>query len=392
MRKISALLLSVLLLTGCAAPGRKMESALKGGDILQIDQKSAPAGITMEFEWPEYDASVTGVTYLLKNNTDEAYSTGTYDELEVQSVNGEWSAVPTVENAGWTAVELFIEPGTARAFTVVFSFYDYDFQPGVYRVLKDGYSAEFTLTDGAAISAETPYGFAPLEELPEDFSTENCIVCEDGRLSSGTEPIKAFLEKVSLDMNCQLRSVERASNGSAAVIDIICEDGRFLRRSLTDGDIAEKFFSYIITDGTDLYLSNAADWATAANHARYTTIETPGYSILPAGCADAQLVSLVEDMTAARLDANITRYKVWSPDGTMDACLTTEPTKLSMGDKGYGTTVDLQDYDGLETAILDIAWQEDGSVLLTCNTINGELSTLRAVLERGPLGITITSP
>ena len=54
--------------------------------------------------------------------------------------------------------------------------------------------------------------------------------------------------------------------------------------------------------------------------------------------------------------------------------------------------MDLQDYDGLETAILDIAWQEDGSVLLTCNTINGELSTLRAVLERGPLGITITSP
>lgn len=91
MRKLLVVFLSALLLTGCAAPGRKMESALKGGDILQIDQESAPAGITMEFEWPEYDASVTGVTYLLKNNTDEAYSTGTYDELEVQSVNGECS-------------------------------------------------------------------------------------------------------------------------------------------------------------------------------------------------------------------------------------------------------------------------------------------------------------
>lgn len=392
MRKISALLLSVLLLTGCAAPGRKMESALKGGDILQIDQENAHVGITMEFEWPEYDASVTGVTYLLTNNTDEAYSTGTYDELEVQSVNGEWSAVPTVENAGWTAVELLIEPGTARAFTVAFSFYDYDFQPGVYRVLKDGYSAEFTLTDGAAISAETPYGFAPLEELPEDFSIENCIVCEDGRLSSGTEPIKAFLEKVSLDMNCQLRSVERASNGSAAVIDIICEDGRFLRRSLTDGDIAEKFFSYIITDGTDLYLSNAADWDTAMERVRYTAIETPSYCILPQGCAGAELVSIAEEMTDARLANNIIRYKVWSPDGAMAASLTTNPTEFAISSSGSGVVTDLQHYDGLETAIVDLAWQEDGSVLLTCTGIDGKLSTLRAALEQEPLGITVTSP
>ena len=97
-------------------------------------------------------------------------------------------------------------------------------------------------------------------------------------------------------------------------------------------------------------------------------------------------------MTADRIAGNITRYKVWSPDGTMDASLSVNPTEIGMGTRGSGIICDLQDYDGLETAILDLTWQDDGSVLLTCDTTTGEQTTLRADFEKEPLRITITKP
>ena len=53
--------------------------------------------------------------------------------------------------------------GESWAFPCVLSLFDYSFTDGTYRVVKEigdqTLTAEFTLTDGAAISAETPYGF-----------------------------------------------------------------------------------------------------------------------------------------------------------------------------------------------------------------------------------------
>ena len=98
---------------------------------------------------------------------------------------------------------------------------------------------------------------------------------------------------------------------------------------------------------------------------------------------------MTEEMTAHRLESNITRYKLWSPDGERSACITDTPTEFSMGGIGYGATMDLQDMDGLETAILDLAWEGE-TLLLTCETSQGT-SLLRASLDKKPLRITVTS-
>lgn len=37
---------------------------------------------------------------------------------------------------------------------------------------------------------------------------------------------------------------------------------------------------------------------------------------------------------------------------------------------------DLQHWDGTETAILDLNWQEDNTLLLTCQTFDGGTSLL----------------
>lgn len=63
-------------------------------------------------------------------------------------------------------------PGEKQAFPCILSLFDYDFSGGgTFRVIKEigeyTAAAEFTLTKGAVISAETPYGFGPMEEVPE---------------------------------------------------------------------------------------------------------------------------------------------------------------------------------------------------------------------------------
>jgi hypothetical protein len=70
-----------------------------------------------------------------------------------------------------------------------FTIYDYDFSGGgTYRIVKDlngqTVAGTFKLTADSAISAQQPYGFAPLETLPEDFGAPRFAV--SFTFSSGT--------------------------------------------------------------------------------------------------------------------------------------------------------------------------------------------------------------
>lgn len=360
MRKLLALLLSVLLLTGCAAPAGEPRST-----SASVETPVSP----LVCEWPEYDLSAEGVTCIFTNPLDTPFSTGSAYSLQRRTALGTWKDIPIRENGGFTAIEYIIAPGDSMAFGVPFSFYDYEFTPGEYRVVKDDYTAEFSLVN----------------EVPQE---KNLVIC-DGTIIENADLAAEFLKKAALDMDCRLSILDA---GTGETTEIRHEDSRYLLRTPKGDDILETYFSYIITDGTDIYLSNAADWETAMERAKRSAINTSAFLLLPQGCADAEMVSTVEEMTADRIAGNITRYKVWSPDGTMDASLSVNPTEIGMGTRGSGIICDLQDYDGLETAILDLTWQDDGSVLLTCDTTTGEQTTLRAVFEKEPLRITITKP
>ena len=49
----------------------------------------------------------------------------------------------------------------------------------------------------------------------------------------------------------------------------------FLWRMLSGGEITEQRFSYLVTDGTDLYLSNGADWASTEGYGSDTAFLLP---------------------------------------------------------------------------------------------------------------------
>ena len=308
-----------------------------------------------------------------------ALSTG----LEVRTDSG-WEQVPFAEDTGWDDILYTLPAGESWAFPCVLSLFGCDFTEGTYRVVKEvavlpggaeftlPIEAEFTLADGARISAETPYGFWPLEDVPEEAHPSE--LAEGGAVvftGAGTENLELaaeFLEKVSLGIPCQLRTVQDYYESWPMVIDVIYENDSFLWRMRTGGEITEKRFSYVVTDGTDVYLSNGADWVSTEKY------DSDKAFLLPAG-SGASLVTAAETMTVDRTAGNTTRYRIWSADGVWTASLTgEEPTAFSVswwrpGQGGASSGYDLQDRDGLETSITGLAWQADGTLRLTCETL-----------------------
>mgnify|MGYP007002741582 CR=1 FL=1 len=259
--------------------------------------------------------------------------------------------------------------GESWAFPCVLSLFDYDFTEGTYRVVKDlevlsGEAeplpcwAEFTLRKGAAVSAEAPYGFGPMEEVPEygdpaELAASGAVVFTE----AGTENADAaeiFLEKVSLGIPCQLRTLQNYYESWPMLIDVIYDGRGFLWRMRTGGEITEKRFSYIVTDGTDVYLSNGADWESTEQY------DSEKAFLLPSG-SGSFLVPAAEAMTDDRLAENTARYRIWSGDGMRAASLTEDPAEFSVirCDPESGTwsrSWTIRELDDRATAVRDLSW------------------------------------
>ena len=376
MKKLISILLLFAMLTACGAQKQTLPESTYTGE--------EECACTMTTEWEEYDPSVGGVWYILKNEGDRNVGTGEAYLLEALGENGTWYQLPLVKDAAWIAIGYGIPAGGSIALACSFSMFDYDFSGGgTYRIVKEvegqTCTAEFRLKAGAAISADAPYGFAPLEDLPEAYGADTAadtdvVYTNDGVKNRGA--IETFLYKVALGIPCQLRTVQDYGEGAVMVIDAIYKNGHFLWRMRQGDDVAEERFSYIVTDGTDLYLSNGADWETAE---RYAGKELAW--LVPMETAGSELVSAVEKLTEDRLTTNRARYRVWSADGEWDAFLTDVPTEFGVGwqkpgEGSGGQIYDLNRWDGLETAIWGLEWQADGQLLLVCETVDGGASRL----------------
>ena len=389
MKKLIPMLLVLALLAGCGAQEAKTEEKGPPAGEMTLPESTytgdnaEECDCTMTTEWEEYDPSVGVVWYILKNESDRDVETGADYQLETLGENGAWYQFPLVENAAWNAIAYELPAGGSIAMACHLSMFNYDFSDGTYRIVKEvegqTCTAEFHLKTGTAISADALYGFAPLEDLPETYGADmaseaDVVYTNDGVKNDGA--VETFLKKVRLGIPCQLRTVQDYGEGAVMVIDTIYENSHFLWRMRQGGYVIEQRYSYIVTDGTDLYLSNGADWETAE---RYANKELSW--LVPMGTASPAEVEAVKEMTADRVAANITRYRVWSADGVWDAVLTENPTEFGVGwqkpGKGSrGRMYDLQDWDGLETAIWGLEWQEDGKLLLVCETADGGSSRL----------------
>lgn len=379
------LLAAALLLTGCAGGEQAAGEPEAPEQTEQIvpaeDLAPAPEGLTMELERQVYDPSLTSYTYFIYNSTDAAVAFG--EPYAIQRKDGDsWADLTMRDNVGWEDIGYTLEPGGTMALSCGFWLYEETPAAGEYRLVKevDGalLTAEFSLGE-SLYTAETPYGFGPLEDLPERYGAADAagtgavIFTDEG--AENTQAVEEFLEKTALRAPCQLRTIQDHRESTPMVIDVIYDGDSFLWRMRSGGsEVTERRLAYVVTDGTDLYLSDGADWEAGEQYGDQRIFLVPPLQ-------GQAWVTDVESMTEDRLEGNLTRYKLWSTDGVWCVRLNDEPTAFSIswqkpGEGSGGNTYDLKDWDGLETAITGLRWREDGMLTLRCETADGSTSSL----------------
>lgn len=372
MRRIWICLLALLVLAGC---GEQETDA--GEPPAEQETSSGSFSLELDTEWDVYDPSAEEIWCILSYEGEgDPLEFGAEYRLEVQTDSG-WEQVPFVEGTGWDSVLYTLHVGESWAFPCVLSLFDYSFTDGTYRVVKEigdqTLTAEFTLTEGAAISAETPYGFGPMEDLPEDWDTaeaaaSGAVVFTEAGMENA-DAAETFLQKVSLGIPSQLRTLQNYYESWPMLIDVIYENDSFRWRMRTGGEITEKRFSYIVTDGTDVYLSNGADWDSTERY------DSDKAFLLPSG-SGGDLVPAAQELMADQTAGSTIRYRIWSADGVWDASLTETPTEFGVGwqrpgEGSGGSLYDLGDWYDEELSIAGIIWEDDGTLSLTCETAAG---------------------
>lgn len=391
MKRFWICLLALTLLAGCGAENQDLEEAAQ-------TSAAEEAAVTMQTERNVYDASVESVWYIIENHSGRQVEFGTEYGLERQEEDGSWIPVPYADDVAWTTPLCVLADGAKNADHCYFSIFDYDFSGGgTFRIVKEvgdqTLTAEFRLEPEAAASAEAPYGFGPMEDLPENWdpaeaAASGAVVFTEAGVENA-DAAETFLDKVSLGIPCQLRTLQSYYESWPMLIDVIYENDSFRWRMRTGGEITEKRFAYIVTDGTDVYLSNGADWDSTEKY------DSDKAFLLPSGSGSA-LVPQAREMTAERTAGNTTRYRIWSADGVWDATLTQTPTEFGVGwqrpeEGSSGSLYDLGNwYDGAPS-ITDLAWQADGTLRLTCRLEAGGVRTFdfdpeTGYLTEGPVG------
>ena len=365
----AALLLS---LVSCHHEAELEASPYDAGDF------DTSGDVALTIEYPVYDSSVTSYSYSVVNNTEGTVTFGQQYSIEMLS-DGEWKSLPMLEDVAWNSIGYEAAPGETVSNS--FSFWPYDFTvaDGTYRLIKS-----VTLEDGEArllcrefsigesdITGDTPYGYTPLEELPEeiDLATFDCDLATDSVgtiLAGGEARVESFLEKVSQGTPAMLRLVSLTREGDPILYDIVYENGHFLYRVDRTRDqfaeneeetagIYEQQYSFLVTDGACIYLSDYASLEYQEDEERY--LEAGSTVIL---CLDSfpdkGLAEKVEEMTQQRLTANSTMARYWSEDGTYWVNLTAEKNAFSVSTKGYGVGRTLPEQAGEDAEIYSAQW------------------------------------
>ena len=398
MKRIVPWALAAALLLSLASCNR--EKALEPSPYGEGDFDAA-GDVELSTDYPVYDSSVTSYSYDITNNTEDTITFGSAYSIELYA-DGAWRSLPVLDDVGWNDIGYEAAPGeTVRN---AFSFWQYDFTvaDGTYRLIKsvtlgDGEERllcrEFSI--GGASAGGAPEGYAPLEELPEeiDLDTFDCDAATDaaGNLVAGDQTrVAAFLDRVSQGTPAMLRLVSLTREGDPILYDVIYENSHFLYRvdrtrdqfagegEEADG-IYEQRYSYLVTDGTYLYLSDYASLDYAASSSRQ--LEAVSSVSLCFACFENGecLSGRVAEMTEKRVAGNSTMARYWSEDGECWVDLTAEWDSFSVSTKGYGVGRTLPPEAGEGSQIYTAQWISPERVQLLFTTQEGR--TYRAVYD-----------
>jgi hypothetical protein len=373
MRKVIEFLLLITfiqVMAGCGLPDNSPVDS--GADNLYSDQSE---DITFYTQHPVYGNDIDIITCYIQNNTNKEFEYGEPYSIE-KLVNGIWQIIPYIKKIAWNGLGHILKPNSTNTIYVSLSICNDTFKDGTYRICKEiedkYYYAEFKLGK-SNITASTPYGFQELEKIKANYTSEQAIA--DGAIVIEQNEIKnmemadKFISNVSRKTASMLRIVQYTAEGDPVITDITFTVSYFTRRTKTFFDryngkkgIHETIFSYIVTDGNDIYLSN---------HSTYDDEESGEYvRLIPADAPPEwkNAVDLIRQVTKDRLSSNIATYKVYSSDGTKYTIMTQEPLQFGFNNSGYAELRNIENKMGIAVRINEVLWADDDTILIVCET------------------------
>lgn len=392
------------------------------------------------------DKEMNSITYTIENLSGDELEYGEEYTLEIKA-EGQWYQVPFPENYGRNAIAHVLPAGGISGDILNLSWMDFEFVDGDYRIVKriGNYlvRAEFSMGE-SNITPDTPYGYENLEDLPlsytMDEAIEDNVVVLGYQKSYNIENLKTFVNNVKIGIPAMVRFGFHTIEGDPIFYDLIWNvtldgrewytlyhDSRRDKFSAEDDRIITKNnFSYIVTDGISIYFSNFAEYAdTELFHESSRAIYAGDYLCQPEIIDEIvkrhndftaeelqeevelykDIIRIIDEMTANRLEWNITRYKSFSPEGTYYVSLNEEqlarikakelcgypmagntdesakldagPASIGFGTKGFGTSdykIDVEDSDLIkQTTIIgveEVSWIDDETAILRCATMH----------------------
>ncbi|MBR4960689.1 MAG: hypothetical protein IKY52_07320 [Clostridia bacterium] len=375
MKKLLAILTSVSLLTGCAP-------------LLPSPHGNVPLSdtIILSTQFPVYDDDIDRIQVIIENHGEDNVNYGVEWAMEV--LQGDtWKQIPFAENTVWIQPLISLMPGGAYSFFVTMEMLDFDLKDGTYRVVKeisgDIYTAEFSIGE-SDVSAESPFGYEPLDELDTDYSTTDAaedgvvVLHPDGTVVNA-ERLEAFLNDYTRGMAAQIRFATYALGD---------EDELFLEDVLVEKSFGMQQIRYT-HDSSRLAVYNPL---TYTRYFRYLTADDAGKIWLSNAPAkdDSEYTELL-DGTIGVFDSNgywaetLRAYAAsnpgttgaWSPDGMRFVEASRDDVlhfyvnirHENGGELGY--TADLLSVKPAER-ITEVVWQDNTVVMLVCsNQIEG---------------------
>lgn len=419
MRRIRLFLLGMsaltltLSLTACMGETNKpsdAESAAQEGsdDAGNVPSRYADSdfdisgAVLFETEYPVINKGMENICYTIENHSGKELEYGSEYVLEIQK-GGQWYEVPFRENAAFDALAYVLPAENMAGGILNLGWMDFTYVDGQYRIVKKigDYlvKAEFSMGE-SVITPETPFGYAALEELPEEYSIDDAIA--DGvvvfgwRENYNTERLKSFLINARLGLPAMVRIGFSTVEGDPVFYDVkrnvmdggmewytLYHDSRRDKFSAEeDRVITQNNYSYLVTDGETIFLSDFAEYRAEERfyEASRDLVYIGTYTDTDKDAsAEQEFLSLAEELSKNRLNGNSTRYKSVSPEGTYYISLDDKQlaggTSFGYGTKGYGISDCAIPAENTEmtgtaaiTGILKVSWLDDETAQLVCST------------------------
>lgn len=342
--------------------------------------------VQMDTQFPIYAEDIETIQVALCNGTEKTLEFGSRWQMEVHK-NGTWMRIPFRENTAFHDLLYGLLPGGIHVFTVHTASLDYTLTEGTYRIVKQtegdfgaAYSAEFTV-GASRVGKNSPYGYAPLESLPQDHygsAYEDGVVFVNSLGQKDSTAVDAFFSQYKMGMNTQLRLA--MNNGSEIILeDILCERklGAWRIRYRRDetrcgGEITESIYSYLVSDGEEIYLSNEPEYA------KDTAVQVPllkDYDWI----GHDSVKTWLREQGKKFGDFDPLRPAFWSPDGKKLVVLHGEPLEFSLsqlhengGEEGHMTGIAGMTGKSDMKKIRSVLWTPDSeTAVLVCETGHG---------------------